>query len=216
MSDERGVEPVAPGADVAEEVREALRGRPQGPGEELEVEIVSFGDEDAAPAEDAATAPDSGAERLGAELAELRDRFLRLRADFDNYRKRMAREREEQARRALAEPILELLPVLDNLERALESPAGGEELRRGVELTAKQFVDTLRRFGLAEIPALGQPFDPQVHEAVAREESPDVEEATVVGELARGYWLDGRLLRPAMVRVAVPPAAPPPAVEESE
>lgn len=194
MSEEKGIEPV--------EVDDGARA-----GGEPEVEIVSFGDEgeehepEADPGD---PRDDAAAEALARELAEERERTLRLRADFDNFRKRSAREREEFARRALADPIRELLPVLDNLERALGAPGDGDDLRNGVELIAKQFVDALRKLGLAEIPALGLPFDPQVHEAVARVESDEVEVPTVLDELQRGYWLNERLLRPAIVRVAVP------------
>jgi molecular chaperone GrpE len=99
----------------------------------------------------------------------------------------------------------DLLPVIDNLERALAAPGTAEDLRGGVELIARQFAEVLRRFGLTEVPALGQPFDPRVHEAVSREESDEVDRPTVVAEFQRGYWLNDRLLRPAMVRVAVPP-----------
>jgi len=185
MTDERTVNPGEEVVDVG------------APDEVPEVEIVSFGDDepDAEPSE---------TESLRAELDEAQERHLRLRADFDNYRKRVERAREEAARTALAEPMRELLPVLDNLERALAAPGGADELRRGVELIARQFADVLRRFGLEEIPAEGRPFDPQVHEAVSREESGAVEVPTVTSELQRGYWLNNRLLRPAMVRVAVP------------
>jgi molecular chaperone GrpE len=176
-----------------------------------EVEIVSFGDSDE-PAAAPAGAADEAA-RLRDEHEELRSRYLRLRADFENFRKRVERERGESARRAIAEPIRELLPVVDNLERALAAAGEGEELRGGVELILRQLVDVLRKFGVAEIPALGLAFDPEVHEAVARVEDPGVAAPTVVAELQRGYWLQDRLLRPAMVRVAVPaehdvPAAP--------
>jgi molecular chaperone GrpE len=189
------------------------------------VEIVSFGDDDPAPAAasgPAAGLPSGDAARLTAELEEQRGRHLRLRADFENFRKRVEREREESARRALAEPIRDLLPVVDNLERALAAGGEGEELRGGVELILRQLVDVLRRFGIAEIPALGLAFDPRVHEAVARVEDPAVAAPTVVGELQRGYWLNDRLLRPALVRVAVPadqgvPAAPAtPAITDGE
>ena len=170
-----------------------------------EIEIVSFGDgEDAAPAAAAPPAESDDGRRLRAELEETSDRYLRLRADFENYRKRVDRESEESARRALAEPIRELLPVVDNLERALAAVGDPDELRGGVELTLRQTTDVLRRFGLVEIPALGRPFDPQLHEAVARAEEPGVDVPTVVAEYQRGYWLNDRLLRPAMVRVAVP------------
>jgi molecular chaperone GrpE len=207
------------GSDPAEEHGLAL------PEEGPEVEIVSFGDDDPAPAAasgPAAGLPSGDAARLTAELEEQRGRHLRLRADFENFRKRVEREREESARRALAEPIRDLLPVVDNLERALAAGGEGEELRGGVELILRQLVDVLRRFGIAEIPALGLAFDPRVHEAVARVEDPAVAAPTVIGELQRGYWLNDRLLRPALVRVAVPadqgvPAAPAtPAITDGE
>jgi len=177
--------------------------------EDDEVEILGFEgrserDEAAAPeprAAAGATADDGGAAR---EFADLQERHLRLRADFDNFRKRMDREREETRRYALAEPLRELLPVLDNLERAATAQGRLEDLQRGVEMIARQFAETLRRFGLSEVESMGAPFDPQVHEAVMREESAEVSVPTVVGEMQRGYRLHERLLRPAMVRVAVP------------
>ncbi len=178
--------------------------------DEDEIEILGF--EGAAEEEDQGKRPGAEAESRAdreseheAEIAELQDSYLRLRADFDNFRKRMEREREEVRRFALAEPIRELLAVVDNLERAAVAQGKPEDLRRGVEMIARQLADTLRRFGLAEVRALGAPFDPNVHEAVAREESPKVAMPTVIDELQRGYLLHDRLLRPAMVRVAVPP-----------
>lgn len=175
----------------------------EGDPHEPEIEIVGYGDDEDERAEDAAEAGELA--RLRAELDELEQRHVRLRADFENARKRHEREHAERARRALAEPLRELLPVIDNLERALAAPGTVEELRDGVELIARQFAEVLKRFGLSEIPALGLPFDPEVHEAVAREEDPSVAAPTVIAELQRGYWLNDRLLRPAMVRVAVPP-----------
>lgn len=181
--------------------------------DEIEVEIVSIGDEPvdpdlAAPGAPAATAGEPGAGESGPELArklaEAQEGYLRLRAEFENFRKRLEREREERERRALAAAFLDLLPVVDNLERAAIAKGGVDDLKRGVELVARQLVDILRRYGLAEIPAVGQPFDPRLHEAVAREESSEHEAPTVIAELQRGYWLNDRLLRPAMVRVAVP------------
>jgi molecular chaperone GrpE len=140
----------------------------------------------------------------GPELAELRDRHLRLLADFDNFRKRAERELEDRTRYVLAEPIRELLPVLDNLERALTAQGAEGDLIRGVEMIARQFLDVLRRFGVEPVPAVGALFDPRRHEAVMRVESPDVTAPTVVEEFQRGYLLRDRLLRPAMVKVAVP------------
>jgi molecular chaperone GrpE len=144
-------------------------------------------------------------EQARADLAALDERFLRLRADFDNYRKRSERERAEVRRYMLADPLRDLLPVLDNLERALASPGSVEDLRRGVEMIVRQLREALKRHGLAEVVAQGERFDPSLHEAVAREESLEVEHPTVVDQLQRGYLLHDRLLRPAMVKVAVPP-----------
>jgi molecular chaperone GrpE len=175
-----------------------------------EVEILGFegvADEEEArePGSGAAGAigPELGA-AIEAERAAAEERYLRLRADFDNYRKRHDRERSELLRYALAEPLRELLPVVDNLDRALAAQGGVDDLRRGVELIVKQLRDTLGRYGLVEVPAAGARFDPRFHEAVAREESAAVDAPTVVTELQRGYLLHDRLLRPAMVRVAVP------------
>jgi molecular chaperone GrpE len=176
-----------------------------------EIEILGFeGEADAGPAVVEPAQPGAPAASAG-EVAQLRaalksaeDRLLRLRADFDNYRKRSEREREELLRYALAEPLRALLPVVDNLERAMVAQGGLEDLRRGVEMIARQLGETLRRLGLAEVATVGEHFDPRMHEAVMSEESDAVSAPTVVAELQRGYWLHDRLLRPAMVRVAVP------------
>ncbi len=142
---------------------------------------------------------------LRAENAELKSTNLRLLADFDNYRKRADRERDEKVRFALAEPIRQLLPVVDNLERALTAQGQLEDLRSGVEMTLRQLGEALRRLGIEAVPAVGERFDPRVHEAVMSVESSEVTMPTVIDEFQRGYKLHERLLRPAMVRVAVPP-----------
>lgn len=155
-------------------------------------------------------------DRLRREAAEYRDRSVRTLADFDNYRKRVEREREEQRKYALLEPIREFLGVADNLDLALQADGSAEDLKRGVEMIRRQLQDLLRRFGVAEVAAVGQPFDPSLHEAVAREESPGTSTPTVIAELRRGYRLHDRLLRPSMVKVAVPVegASPPQGGEE--
>jgi molecular chaperone GrpE len=102
------------------------------------------------------------------------------------------------------EPLRELLTVADNLDLALSAQGSAEDLKRGVEMIHRQMQDLLRRFGAVEVPAVGQPFDPTVHDAVAREESADVKTPTVTAELRKGYKMHDRLLRPAMVKVAVP------------
>jgi len=142
--------------------------------------------------------------RLRQEVADLRDRSMRTLADFDNFRKRAERERNELKRYALLEPLREFLTVSDNLDLALSAQGSADDLKRGVEMIHRQMAELLRRFGAVEVPAVGQPFDPTVHEAVAREESAGVKAPTVVAELRRGYKMHDRLLRPAMVKVAVP------------
>jgi molecular chaperone GrpE len=141
---------------------------------------------------------------LRREIADLRDRSMRTLADFDNFRKRTDRERQETRRYALLEPLREFLPIADNLDRALSAGGAAEDLKRGVEMIARQMQDLLRRFGVREVPAAGEVFNPAVHEAVARTESDTVAVPTVAEELVRGYMLHDRLLRPAMVKVAVP------------
>jgi molecular chaperone GrpE len=144
--------------------------------------------------------------RLEEELAELRDRSVRTLADFENYRRRSERERDEVRRYALTEALRDLLPVVDNLERALAAGGTVEDLKTGVEMILRQLRDLLRQRGVVEIAAQGLPFDPAQHEAVAREEQEGVAVPTVVEEMQRGYRLHERLLRPALVRVAVPVA----------
>lgn len=140
------------------------------------------------------------------ELEELKQRFLRLQADFDNYRKRVRREQEEYTRTAAARVICGILPILDNLERALDSAAESDKdsLVTGVEMTLRQLNDVLAREGLKPTEALGKPFNPEFHEAVSWEETEDEEKVNqVIEEYRQGYTLQGKLLRPAMVKVAV-------------
>jgi molecular chaperone GrpE len=144
--------------------------------------------------------------QLQAEIADLRDRSVRTLADFENYRRRSDREREDLKRFAIADVLRDMLPVVDNLERALAAGGTVEDLKLGVDLTLRHFRDLLRQRGIGEVRAAGEPFDPAVHEAVAREEDPGVTVPTVTVELQRGYTLNGRLLRPALVKVAVPAA----------
>jgi molecular chaperone GrpE len=136
------------------------------------------------------------------ERDALQDRLLRTAAEFDNYRKRMDRERRELAEYTAGEAIKDLLPIIDNLERALQAAAQDDPLRKGVELIHKQMLEILRRRGVTPIEALGADFDPNVHEAVTQEESAQHREGEVMEELQRGYKVGDRLLRPAMVKVA--------------
>ncbi len=157
------------------------------------------------PADEAesAAAPSRLAE-LERDVARLQDLLVRKQAEFENYRKRVDRERQELAAYAAAELIREILPVVDNLERALSYPEGesGSRLREGVEITYRQFQEVLKRAGLREVDALSQAFDPYVHEAVERVESTEHAEGTVVDVLQKGYRIGDRLLRPALVKVA--------------
>ena len=153
---------------------------------------------------------------LHAELAELRDRSVRTLADFDNYRKRVARERGEEKRYAAAELAQDILAVVDNLERALSSEGSAEDLKQGVGMIHQQLQATLGRHGIQRVAALGELFDPAVHEAVVRVEDADVDGPTVLEEMQSGYTLHDRLLRPAMVRVAVPAADEPQPEEPAE
>lgn len=173
------------------------------------VEAVEGGE--AGGAQNAGGNEGSEVERLRREIADLRDRSMRTLADFDNFRKRSERERQEQRRYSLFEPLQEFLGVVDNLELALSAQGSAEDLKQGVEMILRQMRELLRRHGVREVPAAGAAFDPAVHEAVSREEDPAVQAPTVVAELRRGYQMHDRLLRPAMVKVAVPAEAGQPA-----
>lgn len=149
--------------------------------------------------------PDSPLSRLLAEDKEtLAERVLRVQAEFDNFRKRTLREREESARRANEQLISELLPVVDHLELALEVGAGREEdaLAQGLRLIHSQFLTVLRKFGVVPMETAGRAFDPNLHEAVSRMPSKDVQEGMILQEVRRGYLLGDRLLRPAQVVVS--------------
>ena len=143
-------------------------------------------------------------EELRREKDAIRERLLRTAAEFDNYRKRVDRERRDQVAAAMADAVADLLPVIDDLERALETPAepGTEAYRRGVELIHQQMMELLRKRGVTPIEAVGADFDPRYHQAIVQEASPDHREGEVMAELRRGYLLRDRLLRPAMVKVA--------------
>lgn len=131
------------------------------------------------------------------------DRLLRVTAEFDNYRKRTERERREWVDQAAGDLLGDLLPVVDDLERALAADArDGDAYRRGVEIIHKQLLDVMTRRGVAPIEAVGTDFDPNLHQAVAHEPSDGHRDGEVVAELRRGYTLRQRLLRPSMVKVA--------------
>jgi molecular chaperone GrpE len=148
--------------------------------------------------------------RLQTALAETQDSAARRQADFENYRKRIERDRGETHNRIVAEVARKLLPVVDNLGRALEAERSlqtqeSKEFRHflhGIELISKQLGDVLESLGIQPISAVGEPFDPHIHEAVVTEASDEFEPDTVIEEIARGYKIGDRLLRPSMVKVA--------------
>lgn len=140
---------------------------------------------------------------LEKEVRELQDQYLRSRADFENFRRRSEREKQDYFKHALSEVVRELLPVIDNFERALASGAeGGEDFRKGIELIHRQFNDVLQKQGLRAVDAAGVPFDPTIHEAITSEERPDLPLNTVVEVFQKGFFLNDRLVRPAMVKVS--------------
>lgn len=147
--------------------------------------------------------------KLQAEKDDLQQTLVRRQADFENYRKRIERERQEDGRRAMAIFVEGLLPVLDAFERALATAgeAGNEQFRVGFELIYKQLADALARQGLERIPAKGAPFDPFVHQAIERVETADAADGVVLEELQPGYKFKGMVVRPAMVRVAAAPTS---------
>ncbi len=157
-----------------------------------------------------ADATGAAAEEAGAladalkEKEALQERLLRTAAEFDNYRKRVDRDRRDLAEFAAADVLNELLPIVDDLERALQAPVDGgvDSYRRGVELILRQMLDLLRRRGVTPIETAGTDFDPNFHQAVMHEVSSEHREGEVMQELRRGYMLGDRLLRPAMVKVA--------------
>lgn len=157
------------------------------------------------PGADEPAPPAATADELARERDEYRDLLLRKTAELDNYRKRVDRERAAADEAAAADLITELLPILDNLERALETEAdtaGAAAYRTGVELIHKQLLDLLATRRVMPIDTAGGDFDPHYHQAVAHEASAEHAEGQIIGELRRGYMMAGRLLRPAMVRVA--------------
>ena len=152
------------------------------------------------------TAAGNVVDDLRRALEERDAQYLRLAADFENFRRRSAQEALDRARHGSEAAALALIPVLDNLQRAIQHAPEGDPMVDGVRMVARQFEDALASVGVTAIEAEGQPFDPAVHEAIGGEESPDVEHDTVVAVLQPGYRLHDRVLRPALVRVAHPVA----------
>ena len=179
---------------------------------ELDHELPPADENDGSESRPSAQAAPSGPPKTGteAELEQARkerdaylDRLARLQAEFDNFRKRNAKEQQDFRDYALASALGGLLPILDSLDRALKTDAASlEDFRSGIELIDKQFHDALAKLGVHPVAAEGEPFDPNLHQAVQMVETDQAADNQVIDELQRGYKLKDRLLRPAMVRVA--------------
>jgi molecular chaperone GrpE len=152
-------------------------------------------------------AADAEVAKLASDLNELRQTLMRRQADFDNYRKRIEKERADDAKRHTARVVEGLIPVIDGFEHALAAhrEAEYENYRKGFELIYKQLVDNVTRLGVERIDPLGKPFDPHLHQAMDRTETVEHEDGTILQVFQPGYVFHGRVLRPAMVRVAVHP-----------
>ena len=168
--------------------------------EDIEAEMEAAAKE----AVESADGPNAAApSALQAENQELKNRYMRTLADFENYRKRADREKQDFFKYAMAGVLKELLPVLDNFDRALDHAEEGDEFHKGVALIYKQLFDVLQKNGVRVIDEVGARFDPNIHEAVVTEEDPSVPAHTVNAILQKGYFLHDRLLRPALVKVSV-------------
>lgn len=190
---EESPEEIKEPAEAAEETKES----PEEAGKEAAEETGEAAEEEAGKAE--------GAEAEGAAseatAEEESARYLRLMAEFQNYKKRVAREKQDLYNYAGEKIVTELLAVLDNFERALEQESGDEGFKEGMELIFKQLGDVLEKSGLSEIEALGADFDPNLHNAVMTEAAGEYESGKVSGVLQKGYTLNGKVIRPSMVKV---------------
>ncbi|MEC0234747.1 nucleotide exchange factor GrpE [Paenibacillus kribbensis] len=149
---------------------------------------------------------DTEVAKLRAEAEEHQQRFLRAQADFDNFRRRTLKEKEELAKYASMKLVTELVPVLDNFERALATAQQGaetESFAKGVEMIFRQFEGVLQAEGVTAMNSVGQPFNPDFHQAIMQVESEEHEEGIVVEEVQKGYMLKDKVLRPAMVKVSM-------------
>ena len=169
------------------------------PDEELPGAIAG---EEQVPEAKAATVSQAEYDQVKRERDQLLDRIARLQAEFDNARKREAKERLELRDYAVGQAAEGLLPVLDNFSLALKANGTPEQFRAGIELISKQLDDAIRGLGLTVVPTVGQPFDPRVHEALGKTETMEHPDESVIAEIRRGYKIKERLLRPALVQVA--------------
>jgi len=144
-------------------------------------------------------------DQLTAEKAELKDRLLRALADFDNFKRRAERDRSDYVQFAAMDMVRDLVPVLEDFRRAMKVETADKEYAKGIELIYQRLLETLKKAGLEPIEAAGKPFDPNLHQAVDRVTSEEFDDQTVLEEYQSGYNFKGKLLRPAMVKVAVKP-----------
>jgi molecular chaperone GrpE len=144
-------------------------------------------------------------EQFAAEKADLQERLLRARAEFENARRRSEIQRQDYLQYAAMDTVREMLPILDDFERALKVETADRDYAKGVELIYQRMADTLKRAGLEPIETAGKTFDPNIHQAVERVQTEEAEDQAILGEFQRGYNFKGKLLRPAMVKVAVRP-----------
>lgn len=197
-------EEAAKAAETAEEAKAETADAGDFAGEEAEAnEESGEAAEGAADAESGKESGEESKEEVREEGKEEADdlRYLRLMADFQNYKKRVEKEKRDLYSYANEQIMSDLLTVMDNFERALEHDAD-ENFKEGIEMIFKQLQDALEKSGLAEIPALGEEFDPNVHNAVMAEETEDYESGKVSGVMQKGYTLNGKVIRPSMVKVA--------------
>lgn len=186
------------------EVADTMEDAPEMEANQEKQEEGAAAEQGEAPEVDPLQAMAAERERLAEQYATLHDQLLRKQADFQNFRKRVEREQQEFRNQITMEVIREILPVLDALERALATTDASEgEFRSGVQLIARQLWDTLTRFGLEPMETRGQKFDPHLHQAVEMVETSQHADQTILEEWQRGYLFRKRLLRPAMVKVAV-------------
>jgi len=162
------------------------------------------GSADAAAAQIAALTAER--DKLAAEKAELQDMVRRRQADFENFRKRAERDRSEFLQFAGMELVRDILPILDDFERALKVECADAGYTKGVQLIYNRLFEALKKMGMEPMDTVGKAFDPNLHQAVERVETEEAEDQTVLGEFQKGYNYKGKLLRPAMVRVAVRPS----------
>ena len=144
-------------------------------------------------------------DQLLADKADLQDRLLRQRAEFDNYRRRADRERSDYLQYAAMDLVREILPAVDDFDRALKHETADQEYAKGIELIYQRLAEMLKKMGLEPIETTGRRFDPNLHQAVQRVETEDAEDQSILDEFQKGYNFRGKLLRPAMVKVAVKP-----------